>query len=128
MIYLLVAIGGGIGALLRFISVNFIHSTCSNFVFISPIIGTLGVNALGSFLIGVFSQLIISIWGTNPELKLLLITGFLGGFTTFSSFSLETVTDLVDGNYLRAGLNVTISLLSCLVATFGGMQLVLTFK
>ena len=103
---------------------GFIVATSGSWAVAFPQIGTVCVNTIGSFLIGVISQSLGTVWSGHPELKYLLITGLLGGFTTFSSFSLETVNDLMSGNYLRATFNVVISVITCIVATIGGVQLV----
>lgn len=124
MMYLLVALGGAVGALFRFLMSGFIVATSGSWAVAFPQIGTVSVNIIGSFLIGVIGQSIGTVWSGHPELKCLLITGLLGGFTTFSSFSLETVNDLMSGNYLRATFNVVISVITCIVATIGGVQLV----
>ncbi|MDR0723049.1 MAG: fluoride efflux transporter CrcB, partial [Treponema sp.] len=90
MPYLAVLIGGGLGAAARYGS-----SQLVNAVWVRPFpLGTFCVNALGSFIIGFLFQTFESAripTEISGELRLLLITGFLGGYTTFSSYALETL-------------------------------------
>jgi len=87
--------------------------------------GTLVVNLLGSFLIGFVATV------TGPDGRLLVspvtrqfwMPGVFGGFTTFSSFSLQTLSLAQDGEWLRAGGNVVLSVLACLVAVWVGAAL-----
>ena len=85
--------------------------------------GTLGVNLIGSFLIMVIVQVIIARGETTPDLRLVLTTGVMGGFTTYSSFNYETVQFLRAGAVGLALLNVGVTLIGCLVA--GGLGLIL---
>lgn len=88
-------------------------------------VGTLAVNVVGCFIIGFFAGL------TGPEGPFLVspltrqtvMVGFLGGFTTFSSFSLQTLTLAGDGEWTRAWLNVILSVALCLLAAWGGQVL-----
>ena len=87
--------------------------------------GTLFVNVVGSFLIGLIAEL------TGPEGRMLMssaqrqfvMVGIFGGFTTFSSFSLQTLTLLQDGEWFYAGANIVLSVLLCLVGVWGGYAL-----
>ena len=87
--------------------------------------GTLVVNVCGSFLIGFFS--ILAIQGRGPfgavAVQRFFLVGLLGGFTTFSSFSLQTMQLVEKGHNLAAALNVIGSLASCLVAVWLGLRL-----
>jgi len=116
---LLLAIGTGgfIGAILRFII-----STWTQKLF-SPLfpIGTLAVNIIGSFIIGFMALYFENV--ISPHQKALIITGMLGALTTFSTFSLETVTMLQEGLWSRAFTNITLNTSLCIVATFIGMTL-----
>jgi CrcB protein len=84
--------------------------------------GTLIVNVIGSFIIGFFATL------TGPDGRLLVpsvarqfvMIGLCGGFTTFSSFSLQTLNLTTDGEYLYAGLNIVLSVVLCLLAVWLG--------
>jgi CrcB protein len=116
MRYLFIVLGGGIGALLRYFSSRGIEALVK-----SPFpAGTLLVNALGSlaagFLFGVFENRIVP-----PGLRLLLITGFLGGFTTFSSYSLETARLFSGGQFSAALINIILSNALCLCLTLLGL-------
>ncbi|MGQ9855994.1 MAG: fluoride efflux transporter CrcB [Fervidobacterium sp.] len=103
---LIVGFGGFIGAILRYLM-------SWQMVKISQVdipLGTLLVNSLGGFLIGAIMEFSISTELISPELRLFLTTGILGGFTTFSTFSYETVALLSDGAYMLGFLNVVLNL------------------
>jgi CrcB protein len=85
--------------------------------------GTLTVNVVGSFFIGLIATLADEAGVIGPEPRLLLILGVLGGFTTFSSFSLDTLRLLEDGEVLRAGLYLAASLAGALLAAAAGIAL-----
>lgn len=95
-----VFLGGGFGSLLRWL-------ICSK---ISAHWGTLTVNILGAFLIGVLYQYISLHSGFKQEIKLLLMTGVLGGFTTFSTYLLDFVTLINKENFLEAAFYLLISI------------------
>lgn len=84
--------------------------------------GTLFVNVSGSFLIGIFAGLTDPTGATlvSPRLRQFVMIGVCGGYTTFSSFSLQTLDLARDGDWLRAGLNALFSLLCCLLAVWLG--------
>ncbi|RKQ60599.1 protein CrcB [Thermovibrio guaymasensis] len=111
--------GGFFGAIARFLISGLVQK---HFQVPFPV-GTLAVNVLGSFLIGFFVLLFEEI--IAPQYKGMLITGFLGALTTFSTFSYETSILILEGAYLRALLNVLLNVFLCLTATFLGMW---TFK
>ncbi len=113
-----VAIGGAIGAVARYgVNISATHLFGHGFPW-----GTLIVNILGSFLMGVaivkFSQMQIS-----QELRTMIITGFLGAFTTFSTFSLDTVTLWERGDMTQAFIYVIASVLVSISALFLAMWL-----
>jgi CrcB protein len=81
-------------------------------------IGTLSVNVIGSFVIGLFAVLFAS----DGLMRQVLIVGLLGGFTTFSAFSLATMNLLAAGDWWRAGLNIVLSILLCLAAVWLGQM------
>lgn len=83
--------------------------------------GTLIVNVTGSFLLGFLFRWTIATHA-SPELRALLTTGFCGGYTTFSTFSLETVRLMEDGEYRRAGLYIALSVGISLAATLAGIS------
>ena len=82
--------------------------------------GTLVINVTGSFLLGLVMRYALQTDAISPEARSFLATGFCGGYTTFSTFSYETVRLLEDGEYGRAGLYVGASVVVALVATLLG--------
>lgn len=90
----LVIIGGGIGSGARYL---FNHLLSDKSLF--PALGTFVVNILGSFLLGVLVATLLKNTQSRPELSLLLITGFCGGFTTFSTFAFENYNFIKSGDY-----------------------------
>jgi CrcB protein len=118
MYYLCIIIGGGIGALLRDLSSQFINSAISiKFPF-----GTLFVNCVGALLIG-FLINAFDLFSVNVKWKLFLITGFLGGYTTFSTYSLETVQYFINGNIKNALINIVLNNFSCILLVLLGIYL-----
>src|SRR5262245_51196459 len=119
MLIVAIAVGGALGSVARYLlAVGLQRATGSSFP-----IGTLAVNVLGSFVIGLLYVWLIERSGSRPELRGFLIVGVLGGFTTFSSFSMETVTLMMQASYGRAALNVAASVALCLGATVSGVAL-----
>jgi CrcB protein len=111
-----VAAGGALGASLRYVIAALTHEIFGhNFPY-----GTLMVNILGSLIIGYLLVLIPTHESEVPFLRLLLITGVLGGFTTYSAFSVETLELVQDGHLTKAGLNIALTLGFCFVAVWGG--------
>ncbi len=88
-------------------------------------LGTLAANLVGGYLIGVAVAFFMQYPGLSPEWRLLIITGFLGGLTTFSTFSAETVTLLMRGQYLWGSAIIISHLGGSLLMTVLGIQ---TFK
>lgn len=83
-------------------------------------VGTLAVNVLGSFAIGAVMTLSLERGMIGPELRILLTTGFCGGFTTMSTFSYETMSLLRDGSAAGALGNIALTLATCLLSTWLG--------
>jgi CrcB protein len=116
---LVVGVGSFIGGISRYLVSLFVQN---KFLSTFPY-GTLVVNIAGCFLIGIVYALSEK-GNVNAEWRLFLITGFLGGFTTFSSFSNETVSMLRDAQYWQALSYIGISIIVGLAATFGGISLI----
>lgn len=83
--------------------------------------GTLAVNAIGSFLLGLLMQVGLATEWMSPTLRLALTTGVMGGFTTYSTFSYETLKLVEDRALGMAALNVCVTVIGCLAAAFLGM-------
>lgn len=114
--FLAVFIGAGFGAVLRWWL-----GLLLNPLFSSPPLGTLAANLLGGYLVGVAAVLFSLKAGLSPELRLLVITGFLGGLTTFSTFSAEVVAELLHGRYAVTGSAIALHLCGSLGLTLLGM-------
>ncbi|TKX31360.1 fluoride efflux transporter CrcB [Campylobacter aviculae] len=113
---LIVGIGGFLGSVFRMFCINVI----SKFFPYSISFGTLFVNILGSFAIGLcFSY--AQNKGLSPLLKNFISTGFLGAFTTFSTFSYENLMLLQNGDYFNFFLNIILNVALCLLAVWLGM-------
>ena len=119
MQWLMIAIGGALGSMARFAAVGYL-TPMLNFRF--PI-GTFIVNILGSFLIGVAYVVIVEKQLIPAEWRLFFITGILGGFTTFSSFSLEILQTWQEGHVFSAIFYAASSVVLGLLFAFIGMQL-----
>ena len=118
--WLLVACGGFLGSALRFCATGIVQRIAPG----SPIpLGTMGVNVLGSLLIGLLGGLAESRGLIGPQARLLLLVGLLGGFTTFSAFSFETLALLREGRHALAAANVLGNNLLSLAAVWGGLLL-----
>lgn len=83
--------------------------------------GTLAVNVIGSFLLGLLMQVSLSTELIPPTLRLALTTGVMGGFTTYSTFNYETLQLFQDGSWLLGGANLGITVIGCLAAGLLGM-------
>lgn len=113
----LVAAGGAVGSVARYlVGVWSVRVLGLAFPW-----GTLIVNLVGSFAIGLLAELIARRFNASMELRLLLVTGFLGGFTTFSAFSLDTIALYERGQVTTAAVYVLVSVVLSLAATFAGM-------
>ncbi|WP_428428377.1 fluoride efflux transporter CrcB [Pararhizobium sp.] len=116
---LLVAAGGAVGSVLRYlVGLWTLRSFGPSFPW-----GTLTVNITGSFLIGVFAEVIARKFGASAEMRVFLITGILGGYTTFSAFSLDAITLLERGELVTALIYVASSVLLSALAVFAGLAL-----
>lgn len=113
----LVALGGAVGSVLRFIVSGATHRLLPGAFF--PF-GTLVVNVGGCLAIGWLGGLAEARHSFTPELRLLVLVGVLGGFTTFSTFAMETLLLARDAGFLRAAMNVAAELVLCLGAAWLG--------
>jgi CrcB protein len=116
---LLVGLGGFAGSVARYL-VSVIVASQTAFVF--PL-ATFLVNVIGCLLIGVFFQMADRGDAITPEFRLLLMTGFCGGFTTFSAFSVENIQLLQKGEFVFAAGNILLSIAVGLAATWFGVVL-----
>ena len=120
---LAVALGGALGAVSRFWVISAVSALAPHrFPW-----GTLVVNVLGSFVIGALYVLMTERLELNEQWRAVLVVGFLGAFTTFSTFSLDALLLLQDGHALQAGLYVLSSVLLCLLCAWGGIALMRVF-
>ena len=118
MLYLIVFIGAGIGGALR----HGVNVGAARLFGLGFPYGTLIVNVLGSFVMGLFAGYFVFRPGTPQHMRLFLTTGILGGFTTFSSFSLDTALLIERHAYWLAAAYVAGSLVAGIVALFAGMS------
>jgi CrcB protein len=121
--YLWVAIGGALGSMGRYWIGGLVsEKTGGTFPW-----GTLAVNITGSFVIGILGALTIPEGKMAPQTRAfatqLLITGVCGGFTTFSSFSLQTLNLIRDGEWIYAAGNILLSVIVCMIAVWLGYVL-----
>ena len=124
--YLWVALGGALGTTARYwLSTVVARAFGETFPW-----GTLIINVTGSLVIGFFAAL------TGPDgrvfasstVRQFVMIGICGGYTTFSSFSLQTLNLVNDGEWFRAGANIILSVLLCLIAVWGGVVLANVFN
>ncbi len=115
-----VALGGALGATLRFLVSSGVYQWLGRgFPY-----GTLAVNIIGSFLIGLMTEaLILQRIAITMEYRAAVLVGVFGSFTTFSTFSLETLYLLEQGNIFKASLNVLVSVFACIFAVWLGLLL-----
>jgi CrcB protein len=118
MTYLLIAVGGALGSTLRY----WLSGLIANWVGQTFPWGTLTINVTGSFAIGLFASLTApdARFYVPGEWRQFFMVGVCGGYTTFSSFSLQTMTLAQDGELARAGLNILLSVGLCLAGVWLG--------
>lgn len=118
---LLIFLGGGTGSIARYVMMNLISRQTGGSSFPWH---TLGVNILGAFVIGVLMEILALRVSMVEPTRLLLVTGFLGGFTTFSAFSFESALMLQKGDYAALATYVVASVLGTVFAVLIGGSLV----
>lgn len=119
--WLLVAFGGAIGSVVRYWTMDWVARRTG---LLFPY-GTLAVNVAGSLAMGALIGLLVHY--TPPQagnLRLFVAVGILGGFTTFSAFSLDTVSLIERGQWSAAALYIALSIMLCIAATFIGLAIV----
>ncbi len=114
-----IAAGGAVGALLRFWASNGVHAMLGR----SFPYGTLSVNILGSLIMGFLYVMFLERMTVEPEVRAALLVGLLGAFTTFSTFSIETLNLIEQADYLKAVINMVLSVLGCVLAAWIGLKL-----
>lgn len=117
-----IAFGGAMGAILRYIMVLVLRSIGTEFPY-----GTLFVNVVGSLLMGIFFVYFSSRSGAHEPQSLMLTVGFLGAFTTYSAFSLDTVNFLINAQYDKAMLNILLNTILSIGFAYVGIRLGRTF-
>jgi CrcB protein len=112
-----IAGGGAIGALMRFWISNSIYALYGrNFPY-----GTLFVNVMGSLLMGFLFVMLNERFNLDPVWRAALLIGLLGAFTTFSTFSIETLNLMTSGEVFKAAINIILSVVVCIFATWLGV-------
>jgi CrcB protein len=117
---LAVAVGGALGSVARYLVVGQV----TRWLGLAFPWGTLTVNVVGGFIIGLLAEAMALKWPVSPEMRLFLITGILGGFTTFSAFSLEVVALVERGALAGALFYIVMSVALSVGAVFAGLALI----
>ena len=113
-----VALGGALGSMARFALGSLVQTRAGAFP-----LGTLLVNISGSLLLGLIMEYALATPAVSREMRALLTTGFCGGYTTFSTFSYETIRLAQEGDYRRAGLYAALSVVGSLAGALAGFAL-----
>ncbi len=112
-----IAAGGALGAIMRFLVSTRVYAWLGrDFPY-----GTLSVNVIGSFFIGIAFVLLTERLTVGAEMRAFIMIGFLGAFTTFSTFSMESLFLLQEGLLAKAMTNVLLNVVLCIIATWGGI-------
>ena len=119
MLYLWIILAGGFGVLLRYL----LARLAFNLQWTALPYGTLLANLIGCFLIGYLSWVLVHRWQASEQIQVIVLTGFLGGFTTFSAFSLEAIVMFEQGSNIRALAYVVTKVTLCILMVLLGLVL-----
>ena len=119
MVLIWIALGGGLGSVLRYLLSTHIDQMHEQ----TFPVGILAANILGSFLMGLLAWIFASNINFSEEHRAAVLVGLLGGFTTFSSFSHDTLQHFIQGEYLLVTLNIVLSVVLCIIAAGAGLML-----
>ena len=122
MIWLMVAVGGGLGSVLRYGA----HRLAATYAGPDTVMGTLAVNLAGSFALGFLLTLTLGRFPVSNEIRTFLTFGFLGGFTTFSTLSYQTITLLESGYFVSALGSLAANVILGLAVAYAGVALART--
>jgi len=114
---LAIGVGGGLVSVMRYL----LSSGVTEFADVAFPVGTLAVNVLGSFIMGVLAGSTGLFWLPGPEVRAFYMVGLLGGFTTFSSFSLDAAMLVEQGNYMAAAWYLIASPVMSVIGLFTGL-------
>lgn len=114
---IVIAVGGALGSVLRFVMSTWVYAQVGR----SFPYGTLAVNVFGCLLMGFLFVLFIERLASDALLRAGMLIGLLGGFTTFSAFSIETISLVEQGAFAKATVNMIVSLVLCVGATWLGV-------
>ena len=117
MIWVLVAIGGAAGSVLRYGA----NRLAAHYLGADTVVGTFAVNVAGSFLLGFLATVFIQRSGLPTEVRVMATVGLLGGFTTFSTLAYDGVRLMSSGEYARAGISLAANIVVGLAAAFLGV-------
>jgi CrcB protein len=112
-----IGVFGGFGCVARYLASGWSYQLLGR----SLPYGTLLVNIVGSFLLGLLMTFGLRSILLSPEIRIGLTVGFMGGFTTFSTFSYETLRLLEDGSFWQAGMNISLNIILCLLFSLLGV-------
>ena len=116
-IYFAIALGGSLGAISRYwVSTTTYSWLGSNFPY-----GTLMVNVTGSLVMGFLTVVLVQRFDVSDEVRLGLIVGFLGSFTTFSAFSIDTIHWIENGAVIKALVYILVSVIACVLGAWAGL-------
>ena len=116
LLWALIAVGGALGAMSRYAVDRAVNDT-----FGTTVLGTFAANVSGSFLLGIVVAAASGRLGLPEEARLFVAVGFLGSYTTFSTLTVASVQLASDGDWMRAAVNITGSVVVGLVAALGGL-------